>query len=112
MRYTLTCRTHFDAAHFLPQHEGQCRNLHGHRWNVEVVVESDRLNPQGMIVDFGVIKKVVSEFDHKMLNDTITNPTAEVIVAMLFTRLCDKGLAVKSVEVWESPDCSVRVCSE
>ncbi len=34
----LQYRFHFDAAHQLPNYSGKCANLHGHRWEVEVVV--------------------------------------------------------------------------
>ena len=47
----------FDAAHRLQNHDGKCRGLHGHTYQIEVVVESDWLidtgPQQGMVVDFG-----------------------------------------------------------
>ena len=36
--YTLTVKGHFDAAHSLAGYPGECRNLHGHTWDVEVSV--------------------------------------------------------------------------
>ena len=36
--YSLKTNSSFDSAHFLASYEGKCRNLHGHRWTVEVEV--------------------------------------------------------------------------
>jgi 6-pyruvoyltetrahydropterin/6-carboxytetrahydropterin synthase len=112
MRFILTCRTHFDAAHFLPKYEGKCRNLHGHRWEVEVVLESEKLDQQGMVADFSLIKKTVDGLDHCLLNDTFTNPTAELLVKWLFEKISLMGMPVRYIELWESSGCSVKVCSE
>src|SRR5699024_11587232 len=58
-------------------YEGKCRNLHGHRWKLEVTVSSEELAQEGqirgMIVDFGELKKDVKdladEFDHCLIID-------------------------------------------
>ena len=39
--YELTVKSHFDAAHALRGYPGECRNLHGHTWDVEVTVGGD-----------------------------------------------------------------------
>jgi len=36
-------RTHFSAAHYLRNYPGNCEHLHGHNWNVEVVVRAEKL---------------------------------------------------------------------
>jgi len=55
------------AAHILLDHPKQCSRLHGHNFKIEVIVEGD-LNPKtGMLVDFGRIKEIIHELDHKML---------------------------------------------
>ncbi len=38
--YSLQAEASFDAAHFLANHPGQCRNLHGHRWKVRAEVQA------------------------------------------------------------------------
>ena len=57
----------FDAAHRLQSHDGQCKNLHGHTWRVEVVLTGP-VGDNGMILDFSHLKKIMSsvidEFDH------------------------------------------------
>jgi len=43
---------YFDSAHKLPNYEGKCRFLHGHRFRLDVVVEG-HVNPlTGMVMDF------------------------------------------------------------
>jgi len=59
----------FDAAHFLPNYEGKCKNMHGHRWLVKIEIGTNAKRPNGMIVDFTVIKNHINEnYDHRILN--------------------------------------------
>ena len=45
--YSLKTNSSFDSAHFLAGYEGKCRNLHGHRWTVEVEVGGEKLIQDG-----------------------------------------------------------------
>lgn len=91
------CKTFtFDAAHYLPNYEGKCRNLHGHTFKLEVEVSAEGLieggSQTGMVIDFGVIERLVKDFvmvelDHKLLNDIIPNPTAENICQWIWKEL-------------------------
>ncbi|HEX59299.1 MAG TPA: hypothetical protein ENF26_04020, partial [Methanomicrobia archaeon] len=36
-RFRLGVTARFSAAHRLPQHEGKCKELHGHTYKVEVI---------------------------------------------------------------------------
>jgi 6-pyruvoyltetrahydropterin/6-carboxytetrahydropterin synthase len=93
--YELTVKTTFSAAHSLRDYEGPCSNVHGHNWIVEVVICGDALQPNGMLVDFGDIKKAASEvlsrLDHTNLNqvppfDEI-NPTSENLARWLYKEI-------------------------
>ena len=59
----------------------KCQNLHGHNWEIVVYCKSEKLDSNGMVVDFAHIKKAVKDkLDHKHLNDVFNfNPTAENI---------------------------------
>lgn len=80
----ITRRFEFDAAHRVTQHGGKCRNLHGHRYVVELTV-SGEVPEDGMIVDFGILKRIVGgwideHLDHGMLvkaGDAFTVPSAD-----------------------------------
>ena len=106
----LVVRDHFDAAHFLPGYKGKCADMHGHRWVVEIEIEGLVKN-DGMIMDFSDVKQIIKEvfddgYDHKCLNHRIENPTAECIAKTLYQTLASK-LNIKSIRLWESPNCSV-----
>ena len=114
----LIFKTHFDAAHKLYQYAGNCANLHGHRWGVEVVVSGKVDDGSGMLVDFKRLKGLVNRRlpDHKYLNKEWPNlnPTAENLVTVLFSIL-SKAIAeaffevkLESLTLWESPDCGAR----
>lgn len=49
------------TAHRLMNHQGACKYLHGHNYNVTVYVTTNELK-EGMVVDFSVLKKEVREF--------------------------------------------------
>ena len=113
--YTLTVKDHFDAAHHLYDYPGECRNLHGHTWDIEVSVEATQLCELGMVYDFALLKKdlkaVLARYDHKNLNeiepfDTIS-PTAENLARIIFEELTEiitePEVVVIEVAVWESP---------
>ena len=82
----------FEAAHFIYNHPGKCRNLHGHSYRLFVSLEGS-VNPEtGMIIDFDDLSKVVSEqvirkLDHHFLNDLIPLSTAENISAWIWEQL-------------------------
>ncbi|MBR6071268.1 MAG: 6-carboxytetrahydropterin synthase QueD [Acholeplasmatales bacterium] len=67
--YVLDTEASFDAAHFLTNYEGKCKNIHGHRWRVVLSICGDPIN--GMVVDFNIIKKDLKElcdyFDHTFI---------------------------------------------
>ncbi|HEX6509206.1 MAG TPA: 6-carboxytetrahydropterin synthase QueD [Chloroflexota bacterium] len=120
--YTLKKRFTFEAAHFLPHHEGKCRRLHGHSWVGWVEVTGNGLHPDGpqagMVMDFGcisaVVKPMVDDYlDHHCLNDTLplASPTSEAVAAWICSHLTEKGLPVSAVTVEETCTnvCSYRV---
>jgi 6-pyruvoyltetrahydropterin/6-carboxytetrahydropterin synthase len=62
----------WEMAHRLPNHNGGCRNVHGHSYRmwVELAGEPD---DQGMVMDYFDLKKIVdpliAEIDHAFLCD-------------------------------------------
>lgn len=48
-----------DCGHRVTLHESKCRNVHGHRYSIEVTVGAPDLDEVGRVVDFGVVKQVV-----------------------------------------------------
>lgn len=99
-------KRHFDAAHKLDNYQGQCANLHGHRWTVEFHLRAGELS-NGIAYDFNVVKAELDKLlpDHQYLNDTIKQPTAENIAEYLF-KLAEKLYPLVKVVVWETPECA------
>jgi 6-pyruvoyltetrahydropterin/6-carboxytetrahydropterin synthase len=116
MRTRVTRAFSFEAAHHLPWHAGKCRRLHGHHYRFEVTVEGP-LGDHGIVVDFDdvarcVEEEVVARYDHRLLNDFLDNPTAELLAADIWKRLGSADLAVVSLRLWETPDSSVELLAE
>ena len=117
MTLTITKRLEFDAGHRIPQHKSQCRNLHGHRYALEITLEGEPIDDptsseHGMLMDFSDVKTIAKEnlvdlWDHAFLvhdGDTLILellakipghktvvldrvPTAENLVAIAFETL-------------------------
>lgn len=71
--FTISVQAHYDAAHLLRHHEGKCARMHGHRYTVEVAIRAPEVGVEGMVYDFGDLKKHLRElagrFDHQNLNE-------------------------------------------
>jgi 6-pyruvoyltetrahydropterin/6-carboxytetrahydropterin synthase len=73
----ITRRLEFDAGHRIPDHKSQCRNLHGHRYAIEItlsgeIIQRDGDAANGMVMDFSEVKALASEhlvdvWDHAFL---------------------------------------------
>jgi 6-pyruvoyltetrahydropterin/6-carboxytetrahydropterin synthase len=73
----ITTRLEFDAGHRIPSHKSQCRNLHGHRYAIEITLSGDIIKQEGasengMVMDFSDVKAiarraVVDVWDHAFL---------------------------------------------
>ena len=112
--FHLSIITSFAAAHNLLHYQGDCENLHGHNWKVEVTVSAEGLDKSGLGIDFKILKKhtreVMNYLDHKYLNDLDAfkdiSPSSEQIARFIFeqieTSLQDYEVTVQKVTVWES----------
>lgn len=71
--YTISVQAHYDAAHRLRDYEGDCARLHGHRYVVQVALQTPTLGKGEMVFDFKDLKKHLRElakkFDHQNLNE-------------------------------------------
>lgn len=116
--YKLTIRTSFAAAHNLINYQGDCENLHGHNWKVDVAVTARELDKAGLGIDFKVLKReanvIINELDHKYLNENPAfqniSPSSENISRYLYYRLSERlnndNIKIESVAVWESDNAS------
>lgn len=112
--YHLKIQSHFAAAHNLLNYQGDCENLHGHNWKIEVTVKTEQLDTAGLGIDFKTLKRhtneVLDRLDHKYLNNLEffkdVSPSSEHISRYIFESLEElltiPGVLLESVRVWES----------
>jgi 6-pyruvoyltetrahydropterin/6-carboxytetrahydropterin synthase len=116
----------FEAAHALSSaYSEECLNVHGHSYKVEVIISSNILNKDGMVVDFKMLKEIVNPligvFDHGIIvaDGTICkeakgrlvvpfNPTAENMAKHLYENMLPilehliKGMSKLTIRVHET----------
>lgn len=73
----ITRRLEFDSGHRIPDHQSQCRHLHGHRYAIEITLLGDIIRQtgsplNGMVMDFSDVKalarqNLVDAWDHAFL---------------------------------------------
>lgn len=73
----ITTRMEFDSGHRIPNHKSSCKNLHGHRYAIEVTLKGDIVDQEnksdyGMVMDFKdakelIRKTIVEPWDHAFL---------------------------------------------
>ncbi|HHT9132364.1 MAG TPA: 6-carboxytetrahydropterin synthase QueD [Candidatus Tripitaka californicus] len=114
--YELIVEADFAAAHSLRGYQGECENLHGHNWKVQVMLKAEALDGLGMVMDFKEIKRTLGEIleglDHKHLNELTLfkkeNPTTENVSRILYHELSKRlpqRVSVSKVTTWESAYC-------
>jgi len=70
----ITKQIEIDMGHRVPNHKSKCRNLHGHRYCIEVGVDDKIISvkgraDEGMVIDFGDLKDIMMKeidevYDH------------------------------------------------
>lgn len=103
----------FEAAHWLPGVSSQhrCRRLHGHSYRVELQLAGQVEPRTGFVVDFFNIEStfapLLQVLDHNCLNEIegLENPTAENIAVWIWRRMKPPLPQLRSVIVYETPDC-------
>ena len=128
---TVTKTIRFDAAHILTNHQGLCKNLHGHTYWVDVSVAQGSGDTRDMVIDFKDLKRIASEvvcerFDHAFIYNTESagereiaavvekngmrtvaipfRSTAENLARMFFGELKARIPGLSAVKVWETAD--------
>lgn len=128
MVWTNKISVEIDTGHRLSKgYPYKCKNIHGHRFLIEVFISGNKLDKYDMLVDFNIIKEylktyIEEKFDHKLIlyekdelkqyldkENTIYlngNPTCEFLSKYISDLLYDKintiDYTLKSVRVSES----------
>ena len=126
---TVTKTVKFDAAHVLTNHQGLCKNLHGHTYRVDVSVSQAADDDRDMVIDFKDLKGIANEvvcdrFDHAFIYNTESvgereiaavvekngmrtvaipfRSTAENLAKLFFSDLKARIPGLVAVKVWET----------
>lgn len=106
MPYTIRKTFRFEAAHrLMDSYSKKCQQVHGHSYKLELFLQSDQLDENEMVVDFGKLRDllgdILEQFDHRIVlceKDPLTdclpenlgcilvsfNPTAEKMADYFF----------------------------
>ena len=119
--FEVIVRQMFSSAHALRNYHGHTEPLHGHNFQVEVVLTGKRLqNKVKYLVDFIEVQKaleaIVKPMDHVNLNEMAPfdkeNPSAENIAVFIGQQLAKRwrvsGVKINSVTVWETSSQAAR----
>jgi len=110
MKVELRKSFRFEAGHYLPfAPDGhRCRNLHGHSYTVEIVVEGDVHPEHKWFVDYGVIlekcEPIRKKLDHGVVNNIpgLEAGTAEMLSIYIWNELRPQIEGLKEVIVRET----------
>jgi 6-pyruvoyltetrahydropterin/6-carboxytetrahydropterin synthase len=102
----------FEAAHWLPnvRADHPCRQLHGHSYEVEVVLSGDLDPVLGWVLDFAaidaVLEPLIASLDHRLLNEVegLENPTSELLARWITEHAAPTLPALAETTVRETPD--------
>ena len=116
MTYTIAVETTFIATHSLVLAD-EPESLHEHEWQVEALVGADELDADGVVIDFhllkGLLTNAVSELTTtESINDLPEfagrNPSAEHVACYIHQRLArtlPAGVLLVEIRLWEAPTC-------
>ncbi len=115
--FEITVQAGFSSGHYLRDYHGKCENPHGHNYRVLVTLVGAELEPNGLLLDFKLLKQVlkptVDALDHQMINDlepfTTLNPSAENLAKYFFDntaseldRITHGRVRVKDCTIYET----------
>lgn len=117
--YTVIIQTSFTASHQIKFSSGFLEDLHYHNWQVEVAVGCEKLDEDGLGIDFNILKEQTDEIiagfnGEKLENLEIfqkNNASAENVAKYIYQSLekcITEKVQLEYVEVTEQPGCRVR----
>jgi len=132
---TVARKIHFCYGHRVWKHESKCAHLHGHNGVIWVYARAPKLDKQGRVIDFSILKEKLGNWidkywDHGFIyhkDDKETegalmamrtqkmfplpyNPTAENLSKFLVDVVCPelfkgKGIEIYKIEFFETENC-------
>jgi len=117
--YEQSYRFSFEAAHDLAENvkgedDHPYSRIHGHSFAVTLTLRSEKLAPEGWIMDFAKLRAICASLhdrlDHRLLNAIpgLERPTLENIAAFILNEAIKQAPAAYKVEI-ERPTLNERV---
>ena len=117
--FTVSVETQFKASHSVKVLQDSLEPEHEHFWAVTVEVSSEKLDGNGVAMDFAQLKARINEITSQLAGATLNDldyfrqksPTAECVAVYIFERLesnLPQGVRLGGVTVSEQVGCSAR----
>jgi 6-pyruvoyltetrahydropterin/6-carboxytetrahydropterin synthase len=72
----------WEMGHRLPEHFGQCKNIHGHSYKMLVEIEGE-LNKDEMVIDYYDVEKIINPIIEKLDHAFMVNKNDKVVLEFL-----------------------------
>ncbi|MCH8326544.1 MAG: 6-carboxytetrahydropterin synthase [Bacteroidetes bacterium] len=72
----------WEMGHRLPDHFGQCKNIHGHSYKMMVELEGE-IDSNGMIIDYYILKEIIKPIVEKLDHSFMVNKNDGVVLEFL-----------------------------
>ena len=72
----------WEMGHRLPEHFGQCKNIHGHSYKMLVEFEG-KLDEQGMVIDYYDVEKIINPIIEHLDHAFMVNKNDKVVIEFL-----------------------------
>ena len=121
---TLKIKGTMEIAHHLPNYDGKCSKLHGHRLEYTLSFRGE-IGEDGMIEDFKDLDRIIGivrdRYDHSNLNDLYELPTLENFATHFLDQVNTEYMYAKQqrkrgkfveLEMWETSKYGVVVTYE
>jgi 6-pyruvoyl-tetrahydropterin synthase len=117
--FTVSIETQFKASHRVKVKLDSLEPEHEHFWGVTVIVSSEKLDVNGVAVDFAWLKARVTDITSQLAGSTLNeidyfrqkSATAECVAMYVFEHLepiLSKGVRLEGVTVSEQVGCSAK----
>jgi len=98
----ITKEIEIDMGHRVPNHNSKCKNVHGHRYQIEVGVDDKVIiasgeSNEGMVIDFSDLKAIMMEEIDIKFDHSYTMYEMDKYLGM-FKPLIDDGLKINVVD--------------
>lgn len=114
---TVTKVIEWDMGHRVPNHKNKCQNPHGHRYRLEASIagaidKSDGSSSEGMVIDFGDIKEILTKYIHDPLDHAFMFYENDQAMKAFFSQEANQAFAHMCVPFIPTAENIVQWCAE